>query len=157
MKHIFLKALSLAIIFVNVAPSYAQLQRDVDQFTGKITLYTPLLKHMVLVKRIEGGKTFYDLSLRTCGPTLNVHKAGVTILFMDGSEMKKNEKIDVEAGDDENCDYKYSSFISLKPKELSALCSKNIKAFRLYVYDQNVGADEATKFIDNANLIVKSN
>jgi hypothetical protein len=153
-KNLFLVALAASILSIGGSSSYAQIERNIDEFTGKITLSTPSLKSMSLTKVIRKNDTSIYLRLKTCGSTLNVNETGAIVLFMDGTKLTFNEKVDVDAGDGDYCDYEYSAFCVLKPSDLTLLCSKRIKAFRLYIYDCEVDVGECKVFLDNANLIL---
>ena len=111
--------------------------------TDETTLRTPLLSDVSIQKYITSKGTFYYLSLRTKGSTVVVDGTGVIILFTDGSKMTKSVKIDVDAGSN---GFDYSAFISLTQKDLGILSTKQIKKFRLYIYDQKVKPFEGEEF-----------
>jgi len=126
----------------------ADIEKNVDEFTGETKWSTPMsnrfeLSRTILYKYAKKGKVNYYLSLRTTGSTLNVNEAGVIILFTDGTRFSRNIKIDVEADKD---GYEYSAFIPLVAADLIAFSTKTIKKFRLYIYDESINNVEADKF-----------
>lgn len=127
----------------------SRIERDVDEFTGKITINSPMssghsISNVILYKNILKGKIVYYLSLRTIGSTLNVREKGVYIIFSDGTKWSRpTEEIEVEA--DKN-GYEYSAFITLSANDLLTFSGKGIRKFRLFIYDESVNSADADKF-----------
>ena len=126
----------------------SKIERKVDEFTGVINLSSPILSKnkissMIIYKEINKSKTSYFLCLRTIGSTVNVYETGVIILFDDGTKWTKPDKIDVDAG---NNGFEYKAFIALTQADLITFSTKQIKKFRLYIYDQDINSNDATKF-----------
>jgi hypothetical protein len=132
----------------------SKVERQVDDFTGEITISSPRitggkLSPIIIYKYVKKGKpTLYYLGLRTYGSTVNVYEKGVTILFDDGTKWYKQSKIDVQA---DNNGFEYSAFILLNASDLLTFTTKKIKKFRLYIYDGAINTSDADKF----NLFIK--
>lgn len=126
----------------------SEIEREVDDFTGKINLNSPLafdneICSMTIFKTIANGKSSYSLFLRTIGQTVNINKTGAIVLFSDGTKWTKPAKIDVEA---QSNGFEYTTFIALTTTDLTTFATKKVKKFRLYVYDQEVSNYESEKF-----------
>ena len=136
----------------------SNISRKVDDFTDEITLNSPFvdgrkISSMIIYKRIQNGNITYNLSIRTIGSTVNVGESGVIILFEDGTKINKpEEEIDVDS--DEN-GFEYSAFITLSQSDLQTLKTKNIRKYRLYIYDEEINPGEANKFKAYVNCIVE--
>ena len=77
------------------------------------------------------------LSLKATGSTLNVSEKGVILLFTDGDKIEfPNAEIDTKAGD--GAYWEYFAFVSISNEQLDKIITKDIDAFRLYIYDSNV-------------------
>lgn len=160
------KALITSTLILFAANLFAQdsllckdIDRNVDDITGEVKFSTPLTTGdpghykflpISIIKYIRKGKTIYYLSLTTHGPTPVVDGKGVTILFADGSKWIKQDKIDVDADSD---GYKYSAFITLSPADLLLFSNKKISKFRLYIFDEEVEADESDHLPEYAKCI----
>jgi len=126
----------------------SKIERNVDDFTGKIKINSPMssdyeISPMIIYKYINNGKTTYTLYLRANGSTLNVGESGVIILFEDGSKWTSQTKIDVDAA---SYGYNYNAYINLTSNDLSKFLDKKIDKYRLYIYDEEVDSSEAEKF-----------
>jgi len=164
MKKILL--LLFSILFIN-AESKAQeneasdvcsrIERKVDEIEGEIQLNSPLingsaLSSLIIYKDIKNGKAVYYLSLKTRGSTVVVDGKGATILFTDGTKLKKEEDIDV---DSDESGFKYSAFITLTPADLVTFSTKKIKMFRLYIFDKIVSPEDSEEFTAYVSCIKK--
>lgn len=128
----------------------SKIEREVDEFTNEVQLYSPYSTTLSINKYIKGGKSYYYLSLYAKGSTVNVNIKGVTILFEDGSKMlKPNEKIDVDVSGG----FRYSAFIPLTQLDLQKLGTTKITKFRLYIYDKDIPSIEGEKFTQYVNCI----
>ena len=79
-------------------------------------------------------------------------KGGI-ILFTDGTKMILQNKINVSYSGD---NYNYNSFISLSQNDLLILSKKEIKKFRLYIYDEDVNHWDAVKIKNYIKLLLLS-
>lgn len=138
----------------------ARIERNVDDFTNRISVNSPLMEgnqvaSMILYKTIEGSETSHSLSLRTYGSTATVGESGAIILFQDGTKINKptvNISIDTDSKG-----FEYSAFIPLTEEELSILSAKEISKFRLYAYDEEIHSGEARKFMHYVKCIAEEN
>ncbi|SHE42611.1 hypothetical protein [Pedobacter caeni] len=127
----------------------SRIERYVDDFTGKITINSPMfsgtrMNKMGIDKVVKKGKVAHYLSLNTNAGTLNVRKRGAYIIFTDGTKWSRpTEEIDVDADKD---GYRYSAFITLTASDLLTFSTKEIKKFRLFIYDENVNPAVGVKF-----------
>lgn len=126
----------------------SEIDRSVDDFTGAVTLSSPLsngfkLTQLSIQKKVTKAVTRYYLSLRAYGSSAVVDGKGVIILFTDGSKLSKTVDIDVEVDKDQ---YEYTAFIPVTQADLLVLSTKKIKKYRLYIFDEEVSASEADKF-----------
>lgn len=137
----------------------SKIDRAVDEFTGEISWRSPRKiswggYNLRIYKDKNGEKADYFLSLMTCGYSLSVGGVGVIVLFTDGTKMNRpnvNISIDIESSK-----YVYRAFLQLSDFEMKTLSEKTIKAYRLYVYDQNVKPGIADKFRRYASCIKES-
>ena len=129
--------------------------RKDDEFTGDISLFSPLTKDISIYKSIKAGNTNpeYFLNLKTIGLTLNYDGKGVIILFKDGTKWSKgDEKIKVNIINGEG--WGYSAFIKLTKDDLILFASKEINKFKLYIYENNSPQD-TDKFVYYTQAIMK--
>ena len=153
MKRIlFTLCLSLLTIisFAQKKNKYAKdIKISVDKFDGTTTWNSPYASKIygqitservsfTKIKEDEGIATY--LSLEASGSTLNISKKGVIILFTDGEKIEfPNAKIETEAGGSGSGGrWGYSAFVRISDEELDKFITKDIDAFRLYIYDSNV-------------------
>ena len=137
----------------------SRIEREVDEFTDKIGLHSPLIgvgysiAPLRIHKYIAKSNTVYYLSLTAYGATVVVDGTGIIILFTDGSKLiKSDEEIDVDVSDE---GYEYSAFITLTQSDLTTLSTKQVKKFRLYIFDEEVESSEAEKFMVYVKCIRK--
>jgi hypothetical protein len=141
--------------FIYYTNSEIELIRDVDDFTGEINISSPIFRKcavpFVIQKTITKlKKTYYYLSLRTYGNTLNVNEKVISVIFEDGTKWSKQSKIDADYDDGS---YIYSAFIGLSQNDLEIFSTKKIKKFRLYIYDKEININDAEKFCEYVKLI----
>lgn len=143
---------------INYSKEYlsSKLDRRLDDFTGKISISTPViykseLSPVIMHKDIQNEQIVYYLSLNTKDRTLSTNNSGVIILFTDGTKWSADEKINVEAGDKRY--YNYSVFIKLTDNDVIALSKKKINKFRLGIYDESVNSIFADKFMMFVNCL----
>lgn len=121
------------------------LERHVDDFTNEVTISSPVLKDISIIKIIKKGVPVYYLSLHSYGPTLNYGIKGVMLLFKDGTKWDKpDQKVDVKTTEGKN--WEYRAFITLNQADLNIFSNKIIDKYRLYIYD-NKAPDGAEKFM----------
>jgi hypothetical protein len=125
-----------------------KIEKEKDEFTNELKFSSPLMNGrqisaITIYKHINNGKAVYYLSLRTNGSTLTLNGTGVIILFQDGTKWTKASKIDVDAGSN---GFDYSAFITLTPTDITTFSTKEIKKFRLYIYDKEVNSSDANRF-----------
>jgi hypothetical protein len=131
------------------------IEKEVDDFTGDITMNTPITNDVSIMKVIKKGqiKPTYYLDLETRGSTLNYNGKGVIVLFKDGTKWSKpDEKIDTKVVKGDG--WGYRAFITLTEQDLRLFSTKEIDKFRLYIYD-NHRPDDTDKFIYYTQAIVK--
>ena len=129
--------------------------RKEDEFTGDISIYSPLTNDISIYKFIKAGSTNpeYFLNLKTVGLTLNYDGKGVIILFKDGTKWTKvDEKIKVNVISGEG--WGYSAFIKMTSDDVALFSSREINKFRLYIYENN-NPSETDKFVYYTQAILK--
>lgn len=134
------------------------IERRKDDFTGEINLNTPVignngLSPVIIYKTIKGSSVNYRLSLNTIGSTANVDGKGATILFDDGSKLEFATDIDVDVNES---GFKYSTYVVLNDTQLNVFKSKQVKKFRLYIYDKTVESDFAEKFLTYLSCLIEA-
>lgn len=124
---------------------------NIDDFTGKVTYYTPLcIDHYnkcysaIAYKIIANTEVRYYLSFKAIGNIPIVDGSGVKVLFIDNTVWEKLVSIDVEATEK---GFKYSVYIPVTYNDIDVFASKKIKKFRLYIFDETVGEDKADDFM----------
>jgi hypothetical protein len=120
-------------VTVDSAELIKLITREYDEIEKETIIRSPMTELVSLTKYIKGKSIKYYLSLQTNGSTLSTSKSGCTILFEDGTKIKKETKVDVNVSGDG--DYRYSVFFLVTPQELELYRKKAIKQFRLYIYD----------------------
>jgi hypothetical protein len=131
--------------------------RKEDEFTGDISIYSPLTNDISIYKFIKAGSTNpeYFLNLKTEGLTLNYDGKGVIILFKDGTKWTKvDEKIKVNVINGEG--WGYSAFIKLTKDDLALFSSREINKFKLYIYENNRPID-TDRFVYYTQALMKMN
>jgi hypothetical protein len=133
------------IISIKVTESMVlkDIERGVDKFTGEIAYRSPLYNNASIIKIINKGKIQYYLLLRISGESSVTYlNKGVIVLFTDGKKWQRpNEKVGLDYDDS----FEYSAYILLTPQDLEIFQNKNIEAFRLNVYDQDITAIQSEK------------
>ncbi|WP_395042880.1 hypothetical protein [Flavobacterium sp.] len=135
-----------------------EIEKEIDDFTKEIKFSSPLMVEnsispIIIYKHIKNGKSVYYLKLRTYGSTVNVNEKGVIILFQDGTKWARTEEIDVDAN---GGGFEYSAFITLTLADLNTFSTKQIKKFRLYIYDHEIDLEFADKFKSYVQCLKKS-
>ena len=150
MKIIILFTALILAIPVMAQEDCTDIYRKVDDFTGKILMYSPVLKPATIYKTINKGKAVYQLNLRAYGNTAVVNGKGVIILFEDDTKWSKQIKvsIDVDGGK-----FEYSTFFILTESDILLISTKKIKKFRLDIFDEILDSGEAEKFVSYVNCI----
>lgn len=135
----------------------AKLERIVDDFTGETRINSPVITNRkispVTISKIidkDKVKTAYFLTLSTNGTTPVVDGTGATILFTDGTKLTKPTKINVSVY---GSSYAYNSTFQLTSADISLLATKEIKKFRLYIFDEEPKDNFGSKFILYTNCI----
>jgi hypothetical protein len=132
------------------------IEKEVDDFDGGIRFTHPNANRFYLMKIQTNGKAAYYLRLEADGLTPNISIKGVTLLFTDGSVMKKPlVDIDTDVKHD-GSGYVYSTFMTLSIDEVRQLGKKPIKKYRLYVYDEQIGIEDAVLLTGFANALLKA-
>ena len=129
----------------------------VDDFTDEIRIDCPVLGNPMrtvhLIKFINKDKVQYYFHLMTQGSIAVVDGEGVIILFTDGTKLTKAEvKVNVGASRD---GFSYSALVPLNVNDLKILALKNIKKFRLYMFDGELNERESEQFrIYSKNIVL---
>lgn len=134
-----------------------KLIRNVDEFTDKIEISTPLNINPSITKYVHSnGKTEYYLYITAKDSYCSVGGTGLIILFKDGTKFKKpNAKIETNYygyGDD----YTYSAFIKLSLKEVKLFSEKEITKFRLEIFDETINETDAITFKSTAKCLINT-
>ena len=132
-----------------------KIERLVDDFTGAVTLNSPMsikyeIARMIIYKEINETKTTYRLYLSATGATYNINETGVSVIFKDGSKWYKPAKVDAGTSKD---GFEYTTYITLTKTELNSFATKEIKKYRLFIYDVDVTEQEAQDFKSYINCI----
>lgn len=149
-----MKASLFAILLFLSFNTNAQIDKEVDEFTGEISAYTPLLKKASMMKFIKKGVTRYFLTLSTEGSTLTSYKTGVYVIFTDDTKwIKENEKVDYKSS--RGSGWNYTCFVTLTDNDLKLFATKKIKKFKLYIHTDDITEKDATEFMENVNKIIE--
>lgn len=139
----------------------SKISRKVDDFTDEITIRTPYNNNIIFFKIINGSDTIYYLNLRTKGITLNSREKGVIILFTDGSKWSSTSaRINVDIFPiivGKNNYWEYSTFIRLTEDDIQTFKTKEIKKYRLFIYDEVVNPKDAQNLKSYISTIINMN
>lgn len=133
-----------------------KLIRNVDEFTDEVSIETPhYIKPNITKVILKNGKTEYYLYLSLHDSYCTVSGSGLTILFTDGTKFNKpNVSVDCDYyGGDE---YTYSSFVKLMQNEVITFSQKQIKKYKLYIFDENMPEHNAIDFMGMVECLIKS-
>ena len=97
-----------------------------------------------------------DIGTQLYGNTVNLNQNEISILFIDGTILKKLSNIDVDVNDSGH-GFTYTSTVLLTQSDLATLSTKQIKKFRLYIYDQDIMDDKSKIFMSDVKCIIKTN
>ena len=131
----------------------SKINKKVDDFTNEIEFFSPS-KSPKIIKNINGKTSTYYLYLSSLGQTYNPNIKGIIILFKDGTKMIKDVKISSQAT---AYGHNYSCNVLLNQNDLNILSTKNIKKYRLYIYDSEVSSIDSEKFRLQVKCIQKLN
>lgn len=134
--------------------SFVKLMTD-DPFTKEKTYVSDFMMPIVILKVNKSGSANYFLSMKTKSDYLDISSNGVKILFTDGSIMNLNSTIETNVTAD--AEYEYSTYARLSLSNLKILQSKNIKIFRLNVFDEVINNYDSEKFRIFSNCISNVN
>jgi hypothetical protein len=122
--------------------------RKYDPFTGATTFNTPLVHSnkrysTMLIKSIEGNSVNYYLSLHLSTERNSGSGNNVILLFEDDSTINKQAKVKYDGIDNIGNTYwnRYSAMVPLNKNDLNTLISKELRGFRLHVYDRFIHDD----------------
>lgn len=126
----------------------SRLESKKDDFDDIIKINSPILSNvaispMILYKYISKNSKSYYLSLTTYSGSVSVGNRGVIIIFSDGTKWTKNVEVDVDTHEDK---FSYSAFIKLTEQELLLFMTKQVKKYRLYIFDREIEPFEARRF-----------
>lgn len=108
------------------------IEKSVDDFTGEVSIFSPLKRGVGVQKNIKKGKSVTQLILRLPSDRL-LRGKGVIILFSDGTKWSRpNEQIYVEV---EKSGYSLNSIINLTAQDGALFQKKRIKKFRIISAD----------------------
>lgn len=94
------------------------------------------------------------MRLMTHGSSVVVDGTGVILLFSDGSKITKpSVEIDVDVSDN---GYEYTAFFLVNLTDLKTLASKDLKKYRLYIFDGVVNEKDSEDFRIYASQIIKT-
>lgn len=140
----------ISINILNAQNNCKKIERRVDEFTGKITINSPLslgmrLNPLIIYKFIDESNKqgLYALSLRAYGSTLSLGKKEIIVLFEDGTKWQRDAELDAEPS---SSGYEYSVFIPLQQEDLTTFSTKKISKYRLYIYDTEIATKNGEKF-----------
>lgn len=134
------------------------IETEYDKFKGTTSYYSPSKYYVSFSKHLTGKDTFYFVRLQTLGATLNLAEKGVIILLKNGERLEFPDE-DVEYSEIVDYGgsyyYRYKSFVSLSKSDVEKLCSSEIEAFQLYIYDGEVKGKHQEQFRNYINCLVK--
>lgn len=131
---------------------------DIDKFTGKISIKTPLecgfeMCNFILGKVVDKTDTTYYLFISLKSTYRDYGARGAYLLFEDEERLVKEEqKIDVSFISGNT--YRYSTFLMLSKDQAERLAKHKIKAARLYTIEIEVKNQDA--FICSAKKVIDS-
>lgn len=110
----------------------SDIEKNIDDFTDDISIFSPLKGGVGVQKNIKKGKSVTQLILRLPSDRL-LRGKGVIVLFSDGSKWSRpNEQIYVEG---EKSGYSLTSIISLTVQDIALFQKKRISKFRIVSKD----------------------
>ena len=157
--------LALMLCFVSIigfaqeSNSSINFSRKVNDFTDEITISSfirigPRTEHMDLIKHISpNGRVVYYLYISIKDSYCTVGIKGLTILFEDGTKFNRpNDEIDTNyyAGDE----YNYSVLIRLSESEVKIFSQKEIRKFKMYIFERDITDYDVDEFKEIAGNIV---
>ena len=118
-----------------------QIEVKKDDFTKEVSWHQPYHSNNdpSFSAYQRDGKINVYMSLRTTGVTLNVEKKGLYLLFEGDTVVHKPEvEIKTDVADE---GWSYSAFFELNKDEMKLLADKKLLKYRLYIYDDEVKAN----------------
>ena len=94
------------------------------------------------------------MRITTYGSTVNLYEKGAIILF-ENDEKLEWPTTEVDCGDWDNRGYEYSVFVRLNKSDVLKLSTHQITDIRLYIYDEELKADDAMKYLEYMKCIAK--
>ncbi len=136
---------------VLVSATYCKdIKTEKDKFNGKVSMSSPILEPIHLIKETSKGKTVYYLRLSVIGSTPSIGE-GVTILLDNGKKIvRAKEETDVSVNSDAKFDH--TAFISITKVEMQLLSKSKITDIRLYIFDESIKDGERFKGYANCLL-----
>ena len=135
--------------------------RTHDDMTGDITITSPLMMPsmnggMEINKVIlESGSSFMYIMFQTNSSSPHYGEVGLIVLFEDGTRLEK-PNLDVSCtyySSSSNTPFNYRSYLILDDELYELFSTKVMKKFRLYIYDVELFARPAEKFVDYVKQI----
>lgn len=117
----------------------------IDDFENDTTYISPD-QVVKLIKVKKKTKESYYLSLKTYSSTSSLSNKGIILIFTDGTKwIKPEEKIDIKYTESTYNSYQYSAFVSLSKEDIKIFSTKEIKKYRLYIFDREIDEELGLK------------
>lgn len=126
----------------------SEIQKQFDEFNNETNYYTPGLinneiSSVIFSKYTKGAKSEFYIRLKSYGATVVIDGYDAAIIFTDNTKWNKHVKIDVDVEKDY---FEYTAFIKLTPDDILTFSKKNIKKFRLYIFDNEVDSLQSNNY-----------
>lgn len=153
----------LLVLFMGLAIQAQNQHKDISKKVDpikKITSYrTPLGDDLSLHKDVynETERVVYYLSATAYSTILSDLASGFYILFTDDSVLeRKNEKVSVDYSTYKNS-FSYRVFFRLSDDEIRLLATKEIKLFRIYIFDTKMSKKQSNKIKEYSDYLLNVN
>lgn len=152
----------VVIVLLLVASAQAQtectIKRDVDKFTDKITIYTPMISGLkaspvVLVKQISKDDTIYYAVFHLYGNSS--YGTGCHVIFDDGEKWNK-EEVKIETAYFTSGIYLYSAIVMLGLEDVQRLVEHRVTDIKLHDSQIEVKEKNSNNFLCAAKKVILS-
>lgn len=134
------------------------LDKTYDEFDNTTRFETTETGDIKIYKFIEQAETTYYLSMYAYSEYCTAGCTGIIILFTDGTKWSKpNEKIDMDvSGDNSKGSFEYRGFVTLTKTDRTIFSTKQIKAYKLYIFDQSYPYEYAKQLMKGCTAIINA-
>ena len=152
--------LFLSFLFVSIGMCGAdcsdKLIRNIDEYTNEITISTSMFIKPNITKIITtSGKSVYYLYVSLEDSYCTVDGVGLVVLFTDGTKISK-PSLSVDCNYYGGEGYTYSSFIRLTQNEVILFSQKEIKGYKLYIFNESVSTENALEFKNMVECLINT-